>query len=447
MGLTQTTYTADYIGVGIGPSNLGLAALAMPVPGLVGQSFEKKDSFVWHPGLLLDGATIQVSHLKDLVTLVDPTNEYSFLSYLNSNKRLYRFITAKFPAVLRAEFSDYYRWASERIPGLYFGESVETIGFDDDRSVFTVTTDRRRATAKNLVLGTGLTPWVPSFCRPLLGPTVIHASQFATSGIDTTGKRVAIVGGGQTGAELVLNLIRGQGQPAEMTWLSRRSTFQPIDDSPFANELFLPGYPQYFHSLPAPTKARLLDEQKLTSDGIDNHLLQEIYRRLYEIDCLQLPGCRPRLMPGYELVSASPSARGWVLGARHADTGTLTPVVADVVILCTGYRYAAPSCLGPLSGRLMADGDSFEVAENYAIRWDGPSDRNIYLQNGARHSHGIADPNLSLMPWRNAKIINSILGYQHYEVEECDSAMTWDPITAQTESYPPRYRAPLTAVA
>jgi lysine N6-hydroxylase len=447
MDLTQTARTADYIGVGIGPSNLSLAALTAPVPGLVGQSFEKKTEFIWHPGLLLDNATIQVSHLKDLVTLVDPTNRYSFLSYLNNHKRLYRFITAKFPGVLRVEFSDYYRWATDRVPGLHFGESVEKVEFDDDQALFSVTTSRRQATARNIVLGTGLTPWVPSFCRQFLGANVIHASQFATSGIETAGKRVAIVGGGQTGAELVLNLIRGEGQPAELTWLSRRPTFQPIDDSPFVNELFFPPYPQYFYGLPRAMKARLLDEQKLASDGIDNRLLEEIYRRLYEIDCLRLPGCRPRLIAGHELVSAARSGRGMQLGARDANTGATTHVQTDVVILCTGYRYSAPGFLSPLYGRLMTDSGSFDVTENYAIRWDGPADRNIYLQNGARHSHGIADPNLSLMPWRNARIINDIVGYDHYEVDECESAMTWDPMNLPPHIDPPRHLAPLAAVA
>ena len=447
MGLTHTTHPADYIGVGIGPSNLGLAALTAPVPGLVGLSFEKKTTFSWHPGLQLDGATIQVSHLKDLVTLVDPTSPYSFLSYLSDHKRLYRFITANFPAVLRAEFSDYFRWASERVPGLQFGEPVERVEFDESQSLFTVSTAKRQATARNLVLGTGLTPWVPSCSRPHLGTNAIHASEFAASCIDTAGKRVAIVGGGQTGAELILNLIRGQGQPSELTWISRRPAFLPIDDSPFTNELFFPAYPKHFYGLPGPAKARLLDEQKLASDGIDERLLSEIYRLMYEIDCLNLPGCRPRLMPGHELDSFSRSGRGLVLGARNASTGATAPVVADVVILCTGYRYLQPACLDPIASRLLTDGGSFDVAENYAIRWDGPTDRNIYLQNGARHSHGIADPNLSLMPWRNARIINDILGYRHYEVDEFDSALTWDPVNYQTQINPPRLRTHLTAIA
>jgi lysine N6-hydroxylase len=447
MGPSQITFPADYIGVGIGPSNLSLAALAAPVPGLVGRSFDNKTTFVWHPGLLHDNATIQVSYLKDLVTLVDPTSKYSFLSYLSDHKRLYRFIAAKFPAVLRAEFSDYYRWAADRIPGLNFGESVERVEFDDDRALFRVTTPRRQATARNIVLGTGQTPQIPSCIRPFLGANVVHASEFGTSGIETAGKNVAVIGGGQTGAELVLNLIRGHGQPAELTWVSRRSAFLPLDDSPFTNELFLPSYAQYFYGLPGQMKTRLLDEQKLASDGIDNELLLELYRQLYEIDCLRLPGCRPSLMPGHELVSATSSSRGMVLGARNANTGATTSVMADIVILCTGYHYSAPACLSPLWGRLMTDRGSFDVTENYAIRWDGPADRNVYLQNGARHSHGIADPNLSLMPWRNSRIINDILGYDYYHVDECASTMTWDPFISQGEINPPRHVAALAPVA
>src|ERR1700674_92511 len=61
----------DAVGVGVGPFNLSLAALLAPT-GFNARFFDKSADFQWHPGLLLPEATIQVSYLKDLVTLVDP---------------------------------------------------------------------------------------------------------------------------------------------------------------------------------------------------------------------------------------------------------------------------------------------------------------------------------------------------------------------------------------
>ena len=46
-------------------------------------------------GMLLDDATMQVSFLKDLVTMRNPTSDFSFLSYLHERGRLVDFINHK----------------------------------------------------------------------------------------------------------------------------------------------------------------------------------------------------------------------------------------------------------------------------------------------------------------------------------------------------------------
>lgn len=50
----------DLLGVGVGPFNLSLAALADGVPGLRTAFHEQRPAFRWHPGLLIEGATLQV---------------------------------------------------------------------------------------------------------------------------------------------------------------------------------------------------------------------------------------------------------------------------------------------------------------------------------------------------------------------------------------------------
>ncbi|MEM5462002.1 SidA/IucD/PvdA family monooxygenase, partial [Paraburkholderia phytofirmans] len=63
----------DVIGIGIGPFNLSLAALIQPT-ALRALFFEKRIEFSWHPGLMLPQSQLQVSPLKDCVTLVNPTS-------------------------------------------------------------------------------------------------------------------------------------------------------------------------------------------------------------------------------------------------------------------------------------------------------------------------------------------------------------------------------------
>ena len=84
--------TFDLIGIGLGPFNLGLAALCHDIPSLSTAFIEQKDSFDWHPGLLLPGARLQVPFYADLVTLVQPTSRFSWFSFLQASGRMFRFV-------------------------------------------------------------------------------------------------------------------------------------------------------------------------------------------------------------------------------------------------------------------------------------------------------------------------------------------------------------------
>ena len=64
----------DVAGIGAGPFNLSVAALLAPLGQLRSAFFDKRSSFDWHPGMMLPGAKLQTSFLKDLVTAADPTS-------------------------------------------------------------------------------------------------------------------------------------------------------------------------------------------------------------------------------------------------------------------------------------------------------------------------------------------------------------------------------------
>ena len=92
------------VGAGLGPFNLSLAALVEPLADVRARFFETQPEFRWHCGIMVPGAQLQVSFLKDLVTLVDPSSAFSFLNYLASEGRLYRFLTAHTDRCSRQEF-------------------------------------------------------------------------------------------------------------------------------------------------------------------------------------------------------------------------------------------------------------------------------------------------------------------------------------------------------
>lgn len=109
---TREPRTYDLVGVGIGPFNLSLAALAEPLPDVSALFLDEGPEFRWHPGMLIAGTTLQVPFLADLVTLVDPTSPYSFLAYLAAHERLYPFYFAERFHVPRKEYEHYCQWVA-----------------------------------------------------------------------------------------------------------------------------------------------------------------------------------------------------------------------------------------------------------------------------------------------------------------------------------------------
>jgi lysine N6-hydroxylase len=421
----QTPEMIDAVGIGIGPFNLSLAAMIQPLDEMRSRFFDRRSHFDWHPGLLFPEATIQVSFLKDLVTLADPTSAYSFLSFLFENKRLYRFINADFARVTRMEFNQYLRWVCASLPNLEFGRGVETMLFDGESLVVELEDETVRT--KNIILGTGLTPVIPACALPHVGTTVLHASRFLKQHLQTGGKRVAVVGGGQTGGEVFNHLLSDHAlMPCEISWISRRPNFQPLDESPFTNDLFTPNYSDYFFSLPRAEKNAILAQQKLASDGISGDLLALIYQRLYQIEFLNGNNRVCNLLPQQELIAMSSSGEGWLLKLRNGMNNEEETLEVDIVVLCTGSEYRQPKYLDQMNGLIsMEPGGGFKMREDFSIVWDGPPEFNIYVQNAARHTRGVADPNLSLMAWRSATILNSLAGREIHALKDSSTVFDW----------------------
>ena len=406
----------DLVGIGIGPSNLSLAALLEPIPSLRRRFFEAAPRFSWHPGLLLPNVTLQVSFLKDLVTLVSPTNRHSFLSFLHETGRLYRFIAASLPQVTRQEFSQYYSWVAERLDCLTFAAPVESVSFD--AGCFSIHYSGGVQLARNVVLGTGIQPFVPPIAEGLTGRNVLHASQFLIADPKPAGKRVAVVGGGQSGAEVVQFLLAQKDGPREVAWITRRAGVLPLDDSPFTNERFFPSYVGYFRALSPTQRAQLLDKHFLSSDGASESTLQDIYRRMYELDFLGCDGPNYRVLTAHSVVALDECGQTVTVTATSLETDGTVRIDADIVVLCTGYRRVEPPYLEPLRDRINWCEDWFDVNPDYSISWNGPPDRRIFVQNAARERNGVADSNLSLVPWRSSMIANALAGREVYRTQE-----------------------------
>jgi lysine N6-hydroxylase len=399
------------VGIGVGPANLSLASLLYGPHEVSNLFIDKKSSFGWHDGQQIPGASLQVSPLKDLVSLSDPTNAFSFLSYLHDQGRIYHFINAQFDAVPRQEFRNYLEWASRKNENIVFGEEVGSVEFDE---TFVVRTSRRTVTGDNISIGIGSRPWVPTQGRNKLGETQFHVSEFVNRARGLCGRRVAVVGGGQSGAEAFLDLISRPAEqiPRSVSWISRRGNYFPIDDSPFTDDYYMPSYSDYFFKLEHEARDALNKDNILTSDGISEATLRAIYQRIYMHRFLNGAEDLVGLYPSREVIHvAGGAAKGWDITLGNNDSlDTAEHLKVDVIIWATGFRPASMDFLAPIAGRLEREGDEYRIDEDFAVRWDGPPDRNIFVQNAARQQRGLADLNLSLIAWRSQRIVDRLRG-------------------------------------
>ena len=162
----------DVIGVGLGPFNLGLAAL-LEKTELDAVFFDDKPEFAWHPGLMLPGAEIQVPFLADLVTLADPTSPYSFLNYLHEQGRLYRFYFHERFHVLRAGVRGVLPLGggSLGVVPLLAPRGRDPAASRSGWAVWARGVEHR---ARAVVLGVGCVPFVPECARGLTHSSALH---------------------------------------------------------------------------------------------------------------------------------------------------------------------------------------------------------------------------------------------------------------------------------
>ncbi len=420
-------HTLDFAGLGIGPFNLSIAALLAELPDVDAQFFDARPAFAWHPGMMLPGARLQTSYLKDLVTGVAPTSPYSFLNYLVTQRRFYPFLCAELPAVSRREYADYLGWVAGQLHGLHFGQRIEAVETDGEAFAIHIDGRRQPLRARALCLGTGLTPRLPDCARPHAGARCFHNSDIAQRQLDLRGLRVAVVGGGQSGAEVVEAVLAGQwGEPAALNWLSRRPNFEALDEVAFSNEYFSPQYVDAFYQLECGRKPAIVAQQKLAGDGISPDTLRALYRTLYEKRALGELAYPVHFLPGRELLAMEGRHPSRLTTRNHLD-GSTESYVADVVILCTGFENRLPDYLAPIAHRLQCGdgGQPLALERNFRVRWDGPDTLRLYAVNAGRFSHGIAEPQMSLMCWRSASIINDLLGREVFDLSQALDMVDW----------------------
>jgi lysine N6-hydroxylase len=399
----------DMIGIGIGPSNLSLACLSDTV-NIKSIFLDKKTKWSWHPGLQTKGSFLQVNFLKDLVTYIDPCNRFSFLNYLHKNNLLCKFLNRRDMEINRQEFDKYYSWVVNNLCTLNFDNNVIKIEYI--KNIFYIHTNNKLYKTKNVVIGTGKKPNIPKMYKEHISEKVFHSSNYSNflqKIKKSKGNKVLVIGGGQSGAEVVYDLMNLHLH--DVHWCTRRDNFIPLEDTPFANEIHSPSYIDKFRTLQKEDKVKLIKKFKMTSDGISASLLNKIYEKLYEDTLYENKKNFLYIMSEVLDIQLQNNGR-YKLNIRNNLFNTITRILdIDYIILATGYVPTFPDIFNILIDSTHSNNfeqSVIEIDDDYSIK-NYFGDCKLFLHGTEAKHFGVSDANLSIIPWRSAVILNSIM--------------------------------------
>ncbi|ORX99678.1 L-ornithine 5-monooxygenase (L-ornithine N(5)-oxygenase) [Clohesyomyces aquaticus] len=456
----------DLVCVGFGPASLAIAVAlhdaldgtdpSLDIRGLQIESpkvafLERQQQFAWHAGMLLPGARMQITFMKDMATLRNPRSEFTFINYLFRKDRLIEFTNLNTFLPQRAEYEDYMRWCARWFEEVvqYDQEVLKIVpekspNGSDTISTFTVlsqnlqTGEIQSRRTKHVVIASGGRPNIPK-PFPTSHPKVVHSSQF--SHISTKllqdfqhPYNVAVIGNGQSAAE-IFNFLHVHYPNTRTRLLIKGGALRPSDDSPFVNEIFNPSRVDSTYSRDPELRRTTIAEDRNTNYGVVRlNLLEEIYETLYtqRIRFGNTPAAEEqwphRILPHrqVEKVENSPVIKDGIrLYVRDRSPLYLSDspnaqekeeiLDVDVVFVATGYHRDLHETLLQDARSLMPGGDQegakWTVQRDYKVQFAEKklgNDAGVWLQGCCESSHGLSDTLLSILATRGGEMVKSI---------------------------------------
>ena len=418
----------DLIGIGAGPANLSLAALLTTarergLTSITGTFFERETTVFWHSLQMFPGTLMQTEFYRDLVTPIDPTSRFSFLNYLKAQARLDQFFCSSTIYPTRREFEDYFRWVAGQISEVIFEAAIDCVDYDVQNNSFIIDAGTHgRCRAPHIVFGCGARP--RSGIEESHSRRVVDVSQLLAFIFPETLERILVVGGGQSAAECLNYLLdKFSERPIRIDWVTNETSFRALDTSSFSRETFSTAYAQVFSSLKSEPRKKINNDDKSVANGMLPLYAQALYQRLYQLRHLPpADKARPAIhvQANTDVLETREEKASVSVTAHIASTGKTKVVVYDCVILCTGLddeTILESSIIGPeLRRRLQKN----QNQDGYAVTWDGPHDRMIFVQSQNKETHGLGDASFITAAGRNAAILNSIAGREIYKIDESD---------------------------
>ncbi|SMR46962.1 unnamed protein product [Zymoseptoria tritici ST99CH_3D1] len=446
----------DLVCVGFGPAALAIAVALHDSLELKGtrlstrtprvRFLEQQPKFAWHAGMLLPGAKMQITFMKDMATLRNPRSEFTFVNYLHEKGRLVSFTNLGTFLPQRIEYEDYMRWCAEHFANVVdYSQTVQSVKAGEVNqngaakhfevtSLNKTTGESQTLKAKHVVIAAGGKPNIPK-AFPYPHSRIIHSSQYATHVHDIfpdgKGPRtVAVIGGGQSAAEVWHN-IPSRFPGAQSLLMIRGSSLRPSDDSPFVNEVFNPDRVDDIYAQSPEVRKATIALDKATNYGVVRiELLEEIYNEMYAyqlkyrsetewphriLNHREVTGVRDVELDGRPAVELEiKNNSGSYVSAKTNNTEKIT---VDLVVVASGYiRNSHEEMLHDLRDR-MPGGDSkdkpWSVGRDYAVDFEEGAvapDAGIFLQGCNEKTHGLSDTLLSILAVRGGEMVDRIFG-------------------------------------
>jgi L-ornithine N5-oxygenase len=425
----------DFLLVGFGPAGLAVAVAAYEKRNLSFVALEQQDDFKWHPGMLIPGASMQISFIKDLATLRDPKSEFTFLNYLFEQGRLVKFLNLDTFLPQREEYQDYMNWAAKKIAAtgcVKYNTRVRALEQTEDAQVLKIsaiqTADgadtEKIYFARNVIICTGGQPWLPEEF-PQDSSRLLHSSQFIkqlpsiqqslSKNANSRPKHgFCVIGAGQSAAEIWNHLTKTF--PEDLVDLKFRSgALKPSDDSPFVNEIFDPAVRiDKWYGMPEEARKSLIQESKATNYSVVRlHLLEEMYKHLY---LQHLPGHHQvhRISPNTLIENIQIVGDG---DNAHVEISTKDSLIDSTRVDKFDYVFAATGYQRNFHKQILRnfddvtwteDADRPAVDRQYRVVRTKEHSAGIYLQGLCEASHGLSDTLLSVLATRGMEVVEDI---------------------------------------
>jgi len=418
----NTPKVHNLICIGFGPAGIALAA-AIEDDSEVGDFqkswtdifIEKRSDSSWQPGLLLPGTDINHHFLRDFATPRNPRSQFTFVNYLYEKGRLFHFGHLG-ASVGRLEWADYVSWTADKLKHhVIYNQAVLALGIssrNSDGNTICVRTPTQSYEAKNVVISTGPVVRLPEYAVPLLSDAVFHGSDFLSkvTALDREGPyHFCVVGSGQSAAEILLYL-HSAFPNSRATSIHRTLGFKLGDRCHFSNECYFPSETDYVFSLPYLARKKVAEDTHRTNySSIDFEISHLLYWRIYEDTVQGIE--RVKMATRRSIVAIERQHSLYSITLADVYTGSEETIVADVVILCTGYSEAPfPALLNDMRDCVRTEVDGRpRIDYDHRVQLIEPADVGIYLNGLSEYSHGISDSaSFSMMALKADSILNSI---------------------------------------